>query len=381
MTLTGLRSRLLPTVTALVAVALMAGCGSTPMQPGPERAPDERPGGYYQDDGPHASPPADLAAVPDAVPRDEPLHRFANRPYQALGQSFTPQTRVAPFTQRGKASWYGRKFHGKRTASGEVYDMYQMSAAHPTLPIPSYARVTNLENGRSVVVRVNDRGPFLRGRVIDLSYTAAYRLGYIDQGSAEVEVVAIVPGEEVEMAAGRPVPPLPRPGVPVVESAAVALPSLPEASAIDALPQPATPPAPLETAADVAASVGGGSGAAPADGVSTTAGASLPGAVVGAPAPTVAGGAALAGSAATEAPMAGAQHFVQLGAFSSRANAEGFRNMAAGELGESVERLQVVPIGLRFRLHLGPYATVEEARERAEAVGAALKIKAFAVTR
>ncbi|MCB1887591.1 MAG: septal ring lytic transglycosylase RlpA family protein [Rhodocyclaceae bacterium] len=357
----------------LFALGLLAGCGSTPIPSGPERVPDERPGGYYQDDGPHANPPADLAAVPDAVPREEPLHRFANRPYEALGQSFTPQTQVAPFTQRGKASWYGRKFHGKRTASGEVYDMYKMTAAHPTLPIPSYARVTNLGNGRSVVVRVNDRGPFLRGRVIDLSYAAAYRLGYIEQGSAAVEVMSIVPGDEVEMASGRAVPPLRRPGVAVVESAAVALPSLPEASAIEALPLPA---APLDTAAGVAASVAGEGGEASAG---------KPGEaplVDTAPAPTPA---VAAGGDAPIAPAAASptaeQHFVQLGAFSSRANAEDFRTMAAGELGEPVERLQVVPIGLRFRLHLGPYATVEEARKRAETVGATLKIKAFAVSR
>ncbi len=100
---------------------------------------------------------------------------------------------VQPFRQRGTASWYGKRFHGKKTASGEPYDMYAMSAAHPTLPIPSYARVTNLANGRSVIVRVNDRGPFHAGRVIDLSYAAAHKLGYIAQGSAQVEVEAIIP--------------------------------------------------------------------------------------------------------------------------------------------------------------------------------------------
>jgi len=92
------------------------------------------------------------------------------------------------------ASWYGNRFHGKPTASGEKYDMYAMTAAHPILPIPSYARVTSLENGRSVVVRINDRGPFLHGRVVDLSYVAAWKLGFVDKGTARVEVEQIVPG-------------------------------------------------------------------------------------------------------------------------------------------------------------------------------------------
>jgi len=102
---------------------------------------------------------------------------------------------VQPFTQRGTASWYGKKFHGQKTSSGETYDMYKMTAAHPTLPIPSYARVTNLANRKSVVVRINDRGPFHTDRIIDLSYAAAYKLGYTGAGSARVEIEAIVPSQ------------------------------------------------------------------------------------------------------------------------------------------------------------------------------------------
>jgi rare lipoprotein A len=162
----------------------VAACGSTPNT-----------GGYYKDDGPHANPPTNLDRVPDAVPKSEPLHKFANRPYTAMGMSFTPMTAVQPFKQRGMASWYGKRYHGQKTSSGEVYDMYQMSAAHPTLPIPSYARVTNVKNGRSVVVRINDRGPFRSGRVIDLSYVAAHKLGYIQAGEAMVEVESVVPGK------------------------------------------------------------------------------------------------------------------------------------------------------------------------------------------
>jgi rare lipoprotein A len=167
---------------ALLAALLVAGCSSTP----------ER-GGYYKDDGPGDRAP-DLAAIPDAVPRAEPLHRWANRPYERFGRRYVPLTRVGPFQQRGLASWYGRRFHGNPTSSGERYDMYRMSAAHPLLPIPSFARVTNLANGRTVVVRINDRGPFHSDRIIDLSYAAAYKLGYVEAGSTRVLVEQVVPG-------------------------------------------------------------------------------------------------------------------------------------------------------------------------------------------
>ncbi len=148
-------------------------------------------GGYLAGDGPGADAPANLDAIPDAVPKAEPLHRYANRPYSALGKTYTPLQAPGNFKQRGIASWYGKKFHGQRTSIGEIYDMYGMTAAHPTLPIPSYARVTNPANGKSVIVRINDRGPFLHERIMDLSYVAAYKLGYINNGSAEVEVESI----------------------------------------------------------------------------------------------------------------------------------------------------------------------------------------------
>ena len=152
-------------------------------------------GAYYLDDGPGANPPADLAAIADAVPRDEPLHRFANNPYSVLGRDYQPLRARVPYRAQGIASWYGRKFHGQPTSSGEPYDMYAMTAAHPTLPIPSYARVTNPATGRSVIVRVNDRGPFHAGRIMDLSYVAAWQLGYADRGSTVVEVESILPGQ------------------------------------------------------------------------------------------------------------------------------------------------------------------------------------------
>jgi rare lipoprotein A len=186
--------------------------------------PSKRGGGYYLDDGPGDAPPADLAFLPDAEPRAEPLHRFANNPYVVFGRSYTPERELRPLRMRGVGSWYGRKFHGQKTASGEIYDMYAMTAAHPTLPIPSYARVTNLANGRSVVVRVNDRGPFLHERVIDLSYAAAWKLGYAEQGSATVEVETIVvdrtllaaaPSQWPERPAAKPAPAPPASGMPL----------------------------------------------------------------------------------------------------------------------------------------------------------------------
>ena len=176
-------------VTAMAAAVVIAGCGTAPKSP--PAAQPSRTGGFYQDDGPPAQVPADILSTPDAVPRIEPFHGGASRPYLALGRSYTPITDDRPLVQRGYASWYGRQFHGNRTSTGEVYDMFAMTAAHPTMPLPSYARVTNLRDGSSVVVRVNDRGPFRAGRVIDLSYAAAVRLGIAAKGTGEVEIQRI----------------------------------------------------------------------------------------------------------------------------------------------------------------------------------------------
>jgi rare lipoprotein A len=190
--------------TAFLALLLAAGCAALP-EPAPTRSPEvAKPapapgkGGYYKDDGPGDNPPANLDRVADATPRLEPLHRYANRPYSRFGKDYVPLTAVGPFRQTGLASWYGRRFHGQPTSSGEVYDMYAMTAAHPTLPIPSYARVSNPANGRSVVVRINDRGPFHSDRIIDLSYVAAWKLGLVASGSGLVTVEAIVPGKVAE---------------------------------------------------------------------------------------------------------------------------------------------------------------------------------------
>jgi len=141
-------------------------------------------------------PPPNVLAVPNAVPRAEPRSKLGNPPfYDVLGRRYFVLATAEGYVERGVASWYGPTFHGLRTATGEPYDMYAMTAAHKTLPLPCYARVTNLRNGLSVVVRVNDRGPFVANRLIDLSYTAAAKLDMLREGTTLVEVRAITPGE------------------------------------------------------------------------------------------------------------------------------------------------------------------------------------------
>jgi rare lipoprotein A len=162
---------------------VLAGCGTVRHRAG--------------SDGPPARDDPDrpnLDAIADAVPRAEALIPGPNKPYTVLGESYRPETGNRPYAERGMATWYGRKFHGNRTASGELYNMYAMTAAHRTLPVPSYARVTVPATGKSIVVRINDRGPFVKGRVIDLSYAAAYKLGVLG-GETPVLVERVFPGE------------------------------------------------------------------------------------------------------------------------------------------------------------------------------------------
>jgi rare lipoprotein A len=219
--------RFLPAVIALASATLMTGCSTTadgehksliplpwkhkvatrhgdidPSLPKLPPAGSGR-GGYYQDDGPGDNPPAGLRDLPDAVVKYEPYARFANKPYSVFGQTYTPLVNDEPFSQRGVASWYGVKFHGQRTSSGEPYDMYKMTAAHPTLPIPSYARVTSLDSGKSVVVRINDRGPFHADRIVDVSYTAALKLGLLGKGSHQVEIERLFPDDPTRVATVR----------------------------------------------------------------------------------------------------------------------------------------------------------------------------------
>ena len=148
--------------------------------------------GYYGGD----SAPKEnrnLDNIPDAIPTVEPLSRTGNKPYKVLGKQYYPLKSSKGFSQTGMASWYGKKFHGRRTSSGEPYNMWAMTAAHPVLPLPTYVRVKNLDSGKSVIVKVNDRGPFLHNRVIDLSYAAAHKLGIANAGTGRVTITAIDP--------------------------------------------------------------------------------------------------------------------------------------------------------------------------------------------
>jgi rare lipoprotein A len=281
--LRALNRRLTP---AFCAIALAA-CSSAPA---PKR------GGYYQGDGPPDRAPADLAETPDATPRVEPLLARANRPYTALGRSFAPLTADVPFRQRGVASWYGRQFHGNRTASGEIYDMFAMTAAHPTLPIPSYARVSNLRNGSSVIVRVNDRGPFKGDRVIDLSYAAATRLGITGSGTGEVEIERLT---FAQIASGEW-----RTSAPQAARGAPAAPAVASGNGSAALGVNGG----VAASADGVAAAGPGSGGAPV----------------------------IAQPASTSEPASNAPRWsVQVGAFSQQSNAEAFASRVAGVLGLS----------------------------------------------
>jgi len=243
------RGSILLGAAALVLAAMVSGCGTTPKAP-------PRPGGYYLDDGPGTNPPANIDAISDAVPRAEPINRGTARPYVVMGKSYTPMTALAPYKARGIATWYGRRYHGKPTSSGEPYDMYAMTAAHTTLPIPSYARVTNLKNGKSVVVRVNDRGPFVDGRIIDLSYTAAHRIGVLAGGNAMVEVQTILPdgaGRTIAAAPPQPVAPAAKPESVPLAAALEPEPPVTQLAAADAPPPVAARP----PAAPVSADAGG----------------------------------------------------------------------------------------------------------------------------
>ena len=173
----------------LVLTAAAAGCAS--VGDGGDSAPGRVP---------------DVASIPDPVPRTEPRSARGNPPfYEVYGRRYYVMGEARGYRERGVASWYGTKFHGRSTSSGEPYDMYAMTAAHKTLPLPTYVRVTHLGNGRSIVVRVNDRGPFVGERIIDLYYAAAVKLGMHVDGTALVEVTALMPGEsaEVPVAASR----------------------------------------------------------------------------------------------------------------------------------------------------------------------------------
>jgi len=167
-------------VLSIIALAV-SGCSS-------KRVSNQ--GKYYQDDGPGGKR-VDIESIPNAKPKYEPYRSATLKPYTVAGKRYHPLKTAKGYVKEGEASWYGKKYHGHKTAIGEKYDMYAMTAAHPTLPLPSYARVTNLINNKSVVVRLNDRGPFLGGRIIDLSYVAAQKLGIAENGTGRVRVETV----------------------------------------------------------------------------------------------------------------------------------------------------------------------------------------------
>jgi rare lipoprotein A len=291
-------------VVALAALILSA-CGTAPQRQAQApivdhsaghvaKTPVPGSGGYLEGDGPGDNPPANIDAIPDAVPVSEPLHRYANRPYVALDKTYKPLTRPGHFRERGIASWYGKKFNGQRTSSGEKYDMYAMTAAHPTLPIPSYARVTNTATRKSVVVRINDRGPFLHDRAIDLSYTAAHKLGIVGNGSNEVEIESIAADGSAPDISTRPIA-----RVETVQSV------------------------PLEPAAP-----------------------------------------AMVALAAT--PPVDSGVFLQLGAFNTPEAAGKFLTEMRTKLGNIGKQLVLYSKDSKTRVHIGPYASLDEARSSRE---------------
>lgn len=299
-------------------------------------------------DGPPIAPPPNLAEVPDAEPRVEPIKpRGPNQPYEIAGERYAPLAADVPLTQRGLASWYGRKFHGRRTASGERYDMYAMTAAHPTLPIPSYARVRNPANGREVVVRVNDRGPFHKGRIIDLSYTAALKLGVL-RGVAPVEVERLT-HEAIRTGAWR-------------QGAG--------AQAVAAVPTPAPASTVASTAATSTAST------SPVEPVASVVATALP---VSADAPpeampmgvSEAGTTAAANTpAAALAPAPARGFWVQLGAFKQRERADRLHRRLALDLSWLAPLLGVFSDQQLLRVQAGPYTSRDEAVRVAQRVRA-----------
>ncbi len=167
-------------IISLFILALLSACGGNIVKE-QDKAPENR--------------NIDISKVHDAVPKVEPRSRYGNpKSYDVFGKRYYVMNSAHGYVERGLASWYGTKFHGRRTSSGETYNMYAMTAAHKSLPLPAYVKVTNLENNRSIIVRVNDRGPFHEGRIIDLSYVAALKLDVVRTGTARVEVEAINPG-------------------------------------------------------------------------------------------------------------------------------------------------------------------------------------------
>jgi rare lipoprotein A len=303
---------LTPLLCLTIGIAV-TGCFSAPRREAPEAPAAPVP-------VPPPPPAADAGSVPDAVPRVEPRSRYGNPPfYTVFGQRYYVLSTNIGYIERGVASWYGPGFHKIRTSTGETYDMYAMTAAHKTLPLPAYVRVTNLQNGRSIVVRVNDRGPFVGNRIIDLSYSAAVKLDMIHNGTAFVEVRSIDP---------------------------TAMPAIPPT-----LTASTTPAAPAIAAA-------------PAASAPTTAAPNTPTieVVPVATAPAQSSPPPVASAAPAQAPVkVGAPLFVQAGAFGDPANAQRLaQKLQGGTYGKVFVRDDQIAGRRMYRVRIGPVPSVAE---------------------
>ena len=297
-----------------LTLAVVAGCASR---------------GRYSSDGVGDHIPADIAAIPDAVPRIEHPAPANFRPYEVFGVRYVPLAENQPYRKEGVASWYGRKFHGEKTANGETYDMYAMTAAHPLLPVPSYARVTRVSTGKSVIVRINDRGPFHPGRIIDLSYVAAAKLGLVGPGSGDVIVQAITNADilagnyrnsqPVLVASRAPSAPTPPPAR--APAPALAPPSAPAPLPVPTMPDATPPPsASVDSAAQAAALMGQG------------------------------------------VPSGGGV-YLQFGAFASAVNAQAFSQRINAQINGG--RTAVTYQSSLYKVRMGPYASRDAAAQAA----------------
>lgn len=321
----------------LGAIALAGLLGLTGCASGPAGRPDAsgqtRPAG---DGAPTVPPPPSVWEERPVEPQVEPIRSGGpNKPYEVLGERYEPLTQDAPWREAGLASWYGTKFHGKPTASGELYSMYGMTAAHKTLPIPSYVRVRSKVNGESVILRVNDRGPFVQGRVIDVSYAAAIRLGLVGRGVGEVEVERLT-FEDIRSGAWRGSVAMPVAVAPV--QAPVATPLLPPATATAS--PPASPPA-----------------------------AQSPSSVSAAPPLAV----SRAGT------PAGRGFWVQLAALSQRDGVDRLQQRVARELSALLPMLGVFQERALYKLKIGPFDTRAEAQDALTRARAALQLEPMLV--
>lgn len=323
------RCLFLSATLAAACALILSGCGTTPTSSGKVaskkagKIQSKKGGGYYLDDGPMDEIPDNLLEVPDAVPRVEPVARATGRPYVVFGQTYTPMTELQPYKKAGVGSWYGKKFHGQKTSSGEPYDMFAMTAAHPTLPIPSYARVTSLETGKQVIVKVNDRGPFLSNRIIDLSYTAAFKLGYLNKGSGQVQVELLLPDEieRINLAKNNAYTPVDKPAV-VAE-------------------------APVEQTTRTVVTE------------STVKQAVQP---------------------VQKASSSGAGYYLQLGAYQQASNAQSYQAKFAMNLSHKLPSLEIVQMGNFYKLLAGPYPTLADATQAVEEMKS-MGTKTFVVRR